>query len=200
MSASLASRPAQGFTYRLRPRVFPSSLSRHNPDELPARTIDARNALTGDQNRFFRRFWAMQQAIRDLFGRYEKETSAALGGAPDMAAISDLYEDAFIGAAPAGVIAGNKDEDFRKAIATGFARNREIGARQMEVAGLQADEIDAMHALVRVDWRATYDRDGRQMTIDFTNVYLTRLANGKCRVFGWITGDEEAELRKQGIV
>ncbi|SFB64405.1 hypothetical protein SAMN03159496_06461 [Rhizobium sp. NFR07] len=117
-----------------------------------------------------------------------------------MAAISDLYEDAFIGAAPAGVIAGNKDEDFRKAIATGFARNREIGARQMEVAGLQADEIDAMHALVRVDWRATYDRDGRQMTIDFTNVYLTRLANGKCRVFGWITGDEEAELRKQGII
>lgn len=46
---------------------------------------------------------------------------------------------------------------------------------------------------------ATYDVDGAEKTIDFTNIYLTRLAGGQARVFGWITGDEAAELRKHGI-
>ncbi|WP_160011207.1 nuclear transport factor 2 family protein [Rhizobium sp. 18055] len=142
----------------------------------------------------------MEQAIRDLFGRYESETNAALAGKPDMAAISDLYEDAFIGSSAAGVMAGKKDEDFKKALATGFARNRKIGAQRIEVVELRAEEIDAMHALVHVDWRATYDSDGSQKAIDFTNAYLTRLANGRCKVFGWITGDEDAELRRHGII
>ncbi len=142
----------------------------------------------------------MEQAIRDLFGRYESETNAALAGEPDMAAIIDLYDDAFVGSSPAGVMAGQKDEDFKKALSDGFAHNRKIGAQRMEVIDLRAEEIDAMHALVNVDWRATYDRDGSQKTIDFTNVYLTRVANGQCKVFGWITGDEEAELRRHGII
>jgi hypothetical protein len=143
---------------------------------------------------------AMEQAIRDLFGRYECETNAALAGEPDMTAISDLYDDAFIGSSPAGVIAGKKDEDFKKALATGFAHNRKIGAQRMEVVDLRAEKIDAMHALVHVEWRATYDSDGSQKAIDFTNAYLTRLANGRCKVFGWITGDEDAELRRHGII
>lgn len=142
----------------------------------------------------------MQQAIEDLFGRYERETNAALAGEPDMAAIGDLYDDAFIGSSPAGVMAGRKDEDFEKALAAGFAHNREIGALRMEVADLRAEEIDAMHALVHVDWRATYDLSGSRKTLDFTNAYLTRVADGRCRVFGWITGDEEAELRRHGII
>jgi len=142
----------------------------------------------------------MQQAIKELFDRYERETNAALTGEPDMAALSDLYDEAFVGSSPAGVMAGKKDEEFRKALTAGFAHNREIGARRMEIRNVRADLIDAMHALVHVDWRATYETDGTQKAIDFMNVYLTRSENGKVRVFGWITGDEIAELRKHGIV
>lgn len=34
---------------------------------------------------------------------------------------------------------------------------------------------------------------------DFTNLYLIRVENTKGKVFGWISGDENAELRKHGI-
>lgn len=141
----------------------------------------------------------MRQAVEQLFDRYERLTNAALAGAPDMTAVCDLYEDAFIGSSPTGVMAGRKDESFAAHLAAGFAHNREIGARRMEVLAVRVDPIDAIHALAHVDWRASYDVDGRRTDIDFTNVYLTRLTDGQAKVFGWITGDEAAELSKHGV-
>lgn len=142
----------------------------------------------------------MQQAVTDLFDRYEFQTNAALMGEPDLEALGELYDDAFIGACPSAVITGRKDDEFSKAMAAGFARNREIGTRRMDVQALRVEPIDAMHAIAHVSWRATYDVRGTLKTIDFTNAYLTRIANGRARVFGWITGDEDAELRKNGII
>lgn len=142
----------------------------------------------------------IRKAITELFDRYESQTNMALAGDPDMIAISDLYDDAFVGSSPAGVMAGDNDEDFKKALVAGFARNREIGTRHMEVKGLRIEQIDAMHALVHVEWRATYYAEGTQKAIDFTNAYLTRIDKGQAKVFGWIAGDEESELRKHGII
>lgn len=142
----------------------------------------------------------MQQAVTDLFDRYERETNAALAGEPDLEAVGDLYDDAFIAASPSGVMTGKKGDEFDKAMAAGFAHYREIGTQRMEVRDVRVEPIDALHALARVDWRATYDVDGMQKVIDFTNVYLTRVSNGRGTVFGWITGDENAELRKHDII
>ena len=127
-------------------------------------------------------------------------SNAALVGEPDLEAISDLYDDAFIAASPSGVMTGNKGDEFRKAMTAGFAHYREIGTRQMKIRNVRIEPIDALHALARVDWRATYDVDGTQKAIDFTNAYLIRVNNDRATVFGWITGDEDAELRKQGII
>lgn len=142
----------------------------------------------------------MQQVVTDLFDRYERETNAALAGEPDLEAVSDPYDDAFIAASPSGVTTGKKGEEFNKAMAVGFAHYREIGTQRMEVLDVGVEPIDALHALARVDWRATYDVGGTQKVINFTNVYLTRISNGRRTVFGWITGDENAELRKHGII
>jgi hypothetical protein len=142
----------------------------------------------------------MQQSIADLFERYERQTNAGLDGKPDLKAIGDLYTDAFLGASPLGIMTGKKDDEFMKVMAAGFAHNREIGTQRMDVLTVRVEPIDALHALAHVDWRATYNVQGTKKTIDFTNVYLTRVENGRARVFGWITGDEDAELRKQGIV
>lgn len=95
----------------------------------------------------------MQQEVADLFDRYERQTNAALAGNPDMEAVSDLYDDAFIGASPVGIMAGNKDAGFGNVLAAGFARNREIGTRRMDVRALKVEPIDALHALARVEWR-----------------------------------------------
>lgn len=142
----------------------------------------------------------MQRSVQDLFDQYEHLTNAALQGNVDIAALSDLYDVAFIGSSPAGVIAGKKNDDFKNALVAGFERYREIGTKQMTIQNLKQEQLDAMHVLVRVAWQATYDVDGRRKHIDFTNVYLTRIMDGQARVFGWITGDENAELRKHGII
>lgn len=140
-----------------------------------------------------------RDAVTRLFDRYEGLFNAALAGKPDLEAIGDLYETVFIGAGPAGVMTGTKGLELDKAMAAGFERNRRIGARHMKVQEVHIEPIDDLHAMARVTWTATYDTKDGPKVIDFTNVYLTREVNDKARVFGWITGDEEAELRKHGI-
>ena len=142
----------------------------------------------------------MYKAIKDLFDRYERHTNAALAGALNMGAIIDLYDDAVIGSSPAGVMAGSNDKDFHKALAAGFERNRQIGARRMEIENLRIEQVDAMHALAHIDWRAIYDSKASPKIIAFSNAYLVRIENGQARIFGWITGDENAVLRRHGII
>ncbi len=142
----------------------------------------------------------MQQAVAELFDRYERETNAALVGEPNLDAINALYEDAFIAASPAGILTGAKGEAFTDAMTAGFAHHRAIGTQAMKVRHLRVEPIDDLHALAHVDWRATYDVGGVHKDIDFTNVYLTRVAERRATVFGWITGDETAELRKHGVI
>jgi len=142
----------------------------------------------------------MRKAVIELFNRYQRETNAALAGKPDVAALGNLYDDSFVGAAPSGIMAGRKDDAFVNALTAGFDRYRAIGTREMAVRNVLVQPIDALHALARVSWRATYGVGGARKLIDFTIVYLVRVDDGGARVFGWITGDEEAELRKQGII
>lgn len=142
----------------------------------------------------------MQQAVADLFGRYERETNAALAGRADVKAIRDLYDASFIAASPSGIMAGKNNDAFVRALTAGFDRNRAIGTRQMTVRDLAVERVDALHALARVAWRATYDVRGASKAIEFTNVYLVRVDGDRARVFGWITGDEDAELRRHGII
>lgn len=142
----------------------------------------------------------MQKAVTELFERYVRETNAALAGDVDSAAIRDLYAESFIGASPAGIMAGKRDDQFIRTLTAGFDRYRAIGTQQMTIQDVRVEPIDALHALARVKWRAVYDVDGERKAIDFTNVYLVRVDAARATVFGWITGDENAELRKQGII
>ena len=142
----------------------------------------------------------MRQTVTALFDRYARETNRALTGKPDLAALGELYAEGFVGASPAGVIAGKKDDAFLKSFTAGFAYYRSIGTKEMTVRDVRVEPIDPMHALAHVDWRATYAVEKTRKDIDFTNVYLVRVADGGAKVFGWIIGDEAAELRKHGII
>lgn len=142
----------------------------------------------------------MQQAAKELFERYARNFNDALTAEPDLEAISDLYTDTFVAASPSGIVSGKNDDELKKMMADGFARYREMGTKKMEVRHLRVTPIDELHGLAHVDWRATYDVDGAQKVIDFTNAYLIRIDGTKGKVFGWITGDENAELKKHGIL
>lgn len=141
----------------------------------------------------------MHQAAVELFERYEREFNEGLNGKADLEAIARLYASSFIGASPAGVFAGRNDDELRKVTVEGFKHYRATGVQQMKVRHLDVSPIDDLHGLARVGWSATYRTGDMQKVIDFTNVYLVRVEDSRGQVFGWITGDEAAELRKHGI-
>ena len=162
----------------------------------------------------------MQQAVKELFERYARNFNAALTAEPDLEAIAGLYTETFIAASPAGIMSGKNDDELRKVMADGFARYRGMGTKKMEVRGLRVTPIDELHGLAHVDWHATYDVDGARKLIDFTSdvdwhatydvdgarklidftsAYLVRIDDARGKMFGWITGDENAELKKHGI-
>jgi hypothetical protein len=142
----------------------------------------------------------MAQAVRQLFERYEGSFNAGLKGEVDLPAVAALYADSFIAASPSGLFTGKNDEELKKVTVQGFKHYRETGVQQMVVRDLHLSVIDALHGLARVEWSATYQVKGQEKIIAFTNVYLVRLEGATARVFGWITGDEEALLRQHGIV
>jgi hypothetical protein len=143
----------------------------------------------------------MEQAVRTLFALYEQFVRQALAGdlAPD--AVARLYAPEFIAASSAGVRAGRNDAQFLRALAEGHARYRQIGTRQMRISGIAISPIDDHHCVVRVGWTATYARDDLPETVlAFDVTYLVQVLEGTARVFGWVTGDEEALLKQHHII
>jgi hypothetical protein len=86
-------------------------------------------------------------------------------------------------------------------MAQGYARYRAMGTRQMLIRDIRLSPIDDHHSLAHVAWTATYAREDRpDLSIDFDVHYLVQDIGNGPKVFGWVSGDEEALLRQHGIV
>jgi hypothetical protein len=143
----------------------------------------------------------MEANVRKLFERYESLFNRALGGDADMEEVASLYASEFIGAAPAGVRAGKNDDEFRQVMAQGYAHYRAIGTKEMRTRGIRISRIDELHCVAHVAWTATYARNGRpDVALDFDVHYLIQTREGEAKVFGWVSGDEQALLREHGII
>ena len=143
----------------------------------------------------------METSVRTLFERYERVFNTALHGDADMDEVAALYAPEFIAASPAGVMTGKNDAQLKQAMAQGYARYRAIGTKAMRVRGLRISPMDEHHCVAHVSWRATYVRtDQPDATIDFDVHYLVQQLGAEPRVFGWVSGDEQALLRQHGIV
>lgn len=143
----------------------------------------------------------MESAVRKLFDRYERVVRDALAGRIDPEGTAALYAAEVIAASPAGVRSGRNDGTFRQVLAQGYEHYRAIGTREMRIRELRITPIDAHHCLAHVAWRAVYARDDLPETaVDFDVHYLVQVLDGTARVFGWVAGDEEAALRRRGIV
>lgn len=143
----------------------------------------------------------MEASVRNLFERYECLFNRALGGNVDMDEIASLYSSEFIGAAPAGVKAGRNDDQFRQALAQGYVHYRAIGTKEMRIRNVRLSPIDDHHCLTHVAWTATYARgDQPDVAIDFDVHYFVQKLGAQPKVFGWVSGDEQAVLRQHGII
>lgn len=142
----------------------------------------------------------MKEAVEKLFERYEDTFRRSLAGETDMAEVASFYAPEFIAASPLGVRGGKNDEDFQQSMAQSYAYYRTIGTRDMQVRDVRLSAIDESHCVAHVAWTATYLRDDLPETaIDFEVHYLVQVLNGTAKVFGWVSGDENAVLKQHGV-
>ena len=143
----------------------------------------------------------METRVRAFFERYERLFNQALAGEADMDAVAALYASEFIAATPAGVAAGRNDARLAEVMAEGYARYRAIGTKAMRLRDVRLSPIDERHCAAHVAWTATYDRGAApDLSIDFDVHYLMQQLEGEPRIFGWVSGDEQALLRQHGIL
>ncbi|WP_454848931.1 nuclear transport factor 2 family protein [Rhizobium binxianense] len=143
----------------------------------------------------------MESAVRTLFARYESLFNQALGGDVDMDEVASLYASEFIGAAPAGVMTGKNDDQFRQVMAQGYAHYRAMGTKEMRIRNVRLSPIDERHCLAHVAWTATYARKNQaDVAIDFDVHYFVQKLGSEPKVFGWVTADEQALLKQHGII
>jgi hypothetical protein len=143
----------------------------------------------------------METVVRKLFTRYERFFRQSLAGEIDMDEVASLYASDFIAASPAGVMSGKNDDQFRRVMAQGYAHYRAIGTKEMRLRHVRLSAIDDCHCVAHVAWTATYARkDQPDTAIDFDVHYLVQILDGEAKVFGWISGDEQALLKQHGIV
>lgn len=143
----------------------------------------------------------METSVRQFFERYERLFNRSLGGDTDMDEVAALYASEFIAASPAGVMAGKNDDQFKQVMAQGYARYRAIGTKGMRIRNISLSPVDDHHCVADVAWTATYARkDQPDVAIDFDVHYFVQKLNGEPKVFGWVSGDEEALLREHGII
>jgi hypothetical protein len=143
----------------------------------------------------------MEAAVKALFDRYESVFNRAIGGDADLEALGSLYAPEFIAASPAGVMAGRNDDQMKQAMTQGYTHYREIGTQEMRIRDIRVSPVDDHHCVAHVAWRAIYARpDLPETAIDFDVHYLVQKLAEDAKVFGWISGDEQALLKERGII
>jgi hypothetical protein len=143
----------------------------------------------------------IKEKIEAFFKAYEKRFEEGLGGEPDIKATRAAFASCFVESSPVGVNCGKNDEEFDKAIPQGYDFYRSIGTTGMTVSSLNINELHPNHYAVKVQWKSVYKkRDGAEITIEFEVVYLLRHFDNELKIFAYITGDEQGELKKYGLV
>jgi hypothetical protein len=142
----------------------------------------------------------MEDSVRKLFERYERLFNQALGGDVDVREVASLYASCFIAATPAGVMNGRNNDQLKQVMAQGYARYRAIGTKEMRIRDIRVSPLDELHAVAQVAWTGTYARKNQpDVAIDFDVHYFVRTVDGRSKVFGWVSGDEQALLSERGI-
>lgn len=142
----------------------------------------------------------MEPDVEGFFENYAAAYNRSLGDRVDVDAIRACFTDSFIGAGPQGVVTGNNDDTFTETLRKGYEFYKSIGTTHMAVRSVSSQKIDAQHLMATVSYRATYDKDGKAITIDFPVTYLLQHREAQLRIFAFIAGDEMELYRKYGLV
>jgi hypothetical protein len=146
---------------------------------------------------------SIRKKVEAFFKRYAATYARALAGKPGVdKAVTEAFADYFVESSPMGVQGGKNGLVFRLLARRGFARYRKIGVESMLVDALEVTPLGDRHAMARVTWDSRTRRrsDGRLVRIKFVHHYFLTLLGGKARIFAYVATDEQAILRKHGLI
>ena len=143
-----------------------------------------------------------ENTIEQFFKEYETQFNKnLLDDTSNGNDTSSAFADCFITASPEGIVCGKNDEQFLAAIPQGYEFYRLAGIRCMKIVATERTFIDILHAMVKVTWRSEYtNKAGVEGNITFDVTYLLRIEGESCRIFAYITGDEQAALKEHGLI
>ena len=142
-----------------------------------------------------------KELLEKFFQRYERFFMKSFRGEIDGNEMAELYAPEFIAASPIGVLTGKNDAEFRNALSSGYEQYRKIGTKGMHVRGVEMLPIDEFHCVANVAWTASYEiANNQQVDIDFDVHFLMQELDGKLRIFGWISGNEQELLKQYGVI
>ncbi|HEU5291407.1 MAG TPA: hypothetical protein VFU05_12235 [Cyclobacteriaceae bacterium] len=139
--------------------------------------------------------------IDDFFSRYALSMNSALFDAEvDLQPITDSFSGYVVGANPFGVFGGSNSDAFKNSILEGVKSYKKMGIISMNIQSTEVTMLNEFHAMVKVNWKSFYEKNGKTGEIPFENIYLIQLLNNIPRIFAFITGDEQTELRKHNLI
>lgn len=146
----------------------------------------------------------IRSKVEAFFKRYAATYARALADKPGVdKAVADAFAAYFVESGPAGVHGARNGVVFRFMAKRGFSRYRKIGVQSMRVAKLQVTPLqDGRHAMAVVRWDSQTRRnsDGRMVRIVFDHTYFLTLVDGRPRIFAYVATDEEAILKRHGLI
>lgn len=143
---------------------------------------------------------AQAEVIKQFFANYAEHFNRSLAGEHVQAKeVADSFAEHFVEASPHGVNGSKNGLMFRWMIPSGFAHYKKIGTRSMNIENVEVETIDLKHALAKVHWDTSYEKDGKSDHIEFDVTYLLHFEGAKPKIFAYITGDEAQVLKDHGL-
>jgi len=142
------------------------------------------------------------QQLNDFFNLYaERFNNAIKGETPDIEGTVKSFSGYFIAANPLGVTCGNNNEDFKTAISQGYAFYKSIGVTSMDIVSLETTILNVFHEMTKIRRKCGYTKkDNSKGSIEFENFYFTQTKENEHKIFAYITGDEQAVLKENGLI
>lgn len=142
-----------------------------------------------------------RKQIEEFFSDYEKHFNDAMTGEGNVDQnISNAFAECFVESSPAGIMCGKNDEGFAAKINDGFEFYKSIGSKAMNIISKEVTLLDDVHAMAKIYWRYSYEKDEKKGSIDFNAFYLVNTVNEEPRIFAYIAGDEQKALKSSGLV
>jgi hypothetical protein len=141
--------------------------------------------------------------IKEFFSEYEARFNRSLQEPPvvDVNGVVESFAPYFVEASPAGVHGGKNGWLFKMMIPRGFAYYKKIGTKSMKIISLDITQLDDYHAMAKVHWNSRYlNKDGKEVQIEFDNLYFLQVLGDNAKIFAYVTGDEQKILKERGLI